>query len=429
MFPREYQTIITPSVNINDKLNGTFCNSNYMGSFAAITVPLLVIQTLYTKKISNKIITGVFTLLSFWLLFGSTSRAGIVGVVGALIFALIFFGKIIFKQWKIILTFLGVLCILVVGLNFSTDNKIFKRITSLKSDALSIFADTSDFNYLDKLMVKNIQNIDGNVVITTSDNSIKVSKKSDELLFFDNKNEQINYQENNNIFTTTDPRFSKFSFNQLSLFSNSTYTDGLTLLIKDNIVQNTYSFMFRVSPDNEINLTSNCGAENISLEFPPTFGFKGKERIGSMRGYIWSRSIPLMKSTLLLGFGPDAFAFNFPQNDLLGKYYAYGTSNIIVDKPHSLYLQIFLNYGGIAFIAFIILILTYVINCIRLYSLKKEYNKNQIVGISIFLGIIGYLFAGLFNDSVVSVAPIFWILLGCGVAVNYQNRKEKSDKL
>ena len=42
-----------------------------------------------------------------------------------------------------------------------------------------------------------------------------------------------------------------------------------------------------------------------------------------------------------------------------------------------------------------------------------------------FAAVVGYLGAGIFNDSVVSVAPIFWILLGCGIAVNYLIQKEK----
>ena len=45
------------------------------------------------------------------------------------------------------------------------------------------------------------------------------------------------------------------------------------------------------------------------------------------------------------------------------------------------------------------------------------------MGAAVMLGIIGYLAAGLFNDSVVHVAPVFWILLGTGVALNTINRR------
>ena len=62
-------------------------------------------------------------------------------------------------------------------------------------------------------------------------------------------------------------------------------------------------------------------------------------------------------------------------------------------------------------------------DCFRLYALKKNYRAEQIYGIAIMLGVVGYLAAGIFNDSVVSVAPVFWILLGTGVALNTINRR------
>ena len=158
---------------------------------------------------------------------------------------------------------------------------------------------------------------------------------------------------------------------------------------------------------------------------PPAIGFKGKERMGSARGYIWSRSLPLLKDTVFIGVGPDAFAFEFPQDDILGKWYAYNTPNMIVDKPHNLYLQIAINQGVIALIAFLVLVGTYVVQGIRLYGLKKGYSTLEILGSAVLLAIIGYLGAGIFNDSVVPVAPIFWILLGTGMATNFMVAKER----
>ena len=145
-----------------------------------------------------------------------------------------------------------------------------------------------------------------------------------------------------------------------------------------------------------------------------------------MRGYIWGRTIPLLKDYLLLGAGPDNFPFEFPQHDYLGKWWAYGTTNMVVDKPHNLYLQIFMNEGGIALLAFLVMAGAYLVDSIRLYAWRKGHTLPEILGIANCLAIIGYLFAGFFNDSVVSVAPIFWILFGAGVALNGLNRKTSS---
>ena len=99
----------------------------------------------------------------------------------------------------------------------------------------------------------------------------------------------------------------------------------------------------------QVYLANTNSTDPMTLKEPPIAAcLKGKELIGSMRGYIWSRTIPILPHYLVLGAGPDCFLYEFPQDDVLGKLYAYGTGSIVVDKPHNLYLQIFVNEGGIA---------------------------------------------------------------------------------
>ena len=54
----------------------------------------------------------------------------------------------------------------------------------------------------------------------------------------------------------------------------------------------------------------------------------------------------------------------------------------------------------------------------------KRQDPNGLRGIAVGLGVAGYLFAGFFNDSTVMTSTIFWILLGVGVGMNRQYRKE-----
>jgi O-antigen ligase len=195
------------------------------------------------------------------------------------------------------------------------------------------------------------------------------------------------------------------------------------------MINNQTAFAFLVKEDNRIHLINLNNKSEMNITYPDTVAFlNGKEKLGSMRGYIWGRAIPMLKDNLILGSGPDTFAFKFPQNDLVGKYSAYDTTTIIVDKPHDLFLQIGLNEGVIALLAFLTIMIIYIVDSLKLYAFKKDYNKNQILGASTCLGVIGYLFAGFFNDSVVSVAPVFWIVLGVGVAINYMNRTELNVK-
>ena len=65
---------------------------------------------------------------------------------------------------------------------------------------------------------------------------------------------------------------------------------------------------------------------------------------------------------------------------------------------------------------------TYLFDSFRLYAMRRKYDNQQIVGAAVALAIIGYLSTGFFNDSIVSVAPIFWVLLGVGLATNAREK-------
>lgn len=51
------------------------------------------------------------------------------------------------------------------------------------------------------------------------------------------------------------------------------------------------------------------------------------------------------------------------------------------------------------------------------------------MGAAIFLSFIGYVVAGLFNDSAVVVAPVFWALFGTGISINEILKKQGSAHL
>ncbi|NFT91822.1 O-antigen ligase family protein [Clostridium botulinum] len=401
------------------KLYGTLYHYNYIGSFVGLILPILFSLTIFEKKIINKVVLGVFSLLSVWLLFGSTSRAGIIGIFVAIILGLIIFGKVIFKSCKPLVITIVCIAILAIGGNIATKGQLFERVPSLVTDIFSVFDNKTTVDYRAETPISDITYVDKNVEITVPKDVLKISFENNIYIFKNSNNETVEYDMVDGIYRTSNENFNNISFRFGKSSKTSSKADLFMLQVNDNP-----TFMFKLKEDNSIHLRDSNGMRFIEVDYPETFGFKGKEKLGSARGYIWSRSIPLMKETLLLGKGPDTFAYTFPQNDLMGKYYAYGTPNMIVDKPHNLYMQIALNEGLIALIAFLGIMLIYIVDSIKLYTLKKDYTETQILGGVTCLGIVGYLFAGMFNDSVVSVAPMFWIILGVGVSLNYLNKKE-----
>ncbi|MCL2232197.1 MAG: O-antigen ligase family protein, partial [Treponema sp.] len=83
----------------------------------------------------------------------------------------------------------------------------------------------------------------------------------------------------------------------------------------------------------------------------PAWGFYGRETWGTLRGYIWSRSFPLMPSRTFIGSGPDTFAAAFPQQDMVGKQRFFRNPYIIIDLSHNWFIRTWITTGGISALA------------------------------------------------------------------------------
>ena len=423
IFPKEYLQYADnmKATYESGKVYGTMYHYNYMGSFGAIIVPMFVTMALFIRGYKKKIFLAFMSVCSLFLLLGSTSRAGLIGVALSVIIAILVFGKVIIRKWKLTVPLVAILAVILVGFNVITGGTIFERIPTLVSDAVGILVPgDKDFDYKAHIPVKDVIMQDGKSTIVLQDDTITLGFIDGEISIQDSTGKPIEYIFKDNVYTTEDERFNYIQFKTGKLNEEAKYDNGLTLLMNGKMI-----FVFKVDQEKGIYLVDEYTFEPIELEEAPSWGFEGKEKLGSARGYIWSRSIPMLKDTILLGNGPDTFAIEFPQNDYLAKWWAYDTPNMIVDKPHNLYLQIAINEGVIALIAFITIVGLYVVDSMRLYAFKETYQIRQVVGIATMLGVVGYLGAGIFNDSIVSVAPIFWILLGVGVAINYINNSRE----
>lgn len=422
IFPKEYLQYADSmkAAYESGKVYGTMYHYNYMGSFGAIIVPMFVTMTLFIRGYKKKIFLAFMSVCSLFLLLGSTSRAGLIGVAISVIIAILVFGKVIIRKWKLTVPLVAILSVILIGFNVLTGGTIFERIPTLVNDAIGILMPgDKNFDYKAQIPIKDVVMQDGKATIVFQNDTLTLGLVDGGISIQDSTGNPIEYTLEDDLYTTQDERFSHVEFKTGKLTEEAEYNNGLTLLMDNKMI-----FVFKVDQEEGIYLVDAYTFEPIELEEAPSWGFEGKEKLGSARGYIWSRSIPMLKETMFIGYGPDTFAMEFPQNDYLAKWWAYDTPNMVVDKPHNLYLQIAINQGVVALIAFITVVGLYIIDSMRLYLCKTYYEARQVVGIATMLGVVGYLGAGIFNDSVVSVAPIFWILLGVGVAINYINANE-----
>ncbi|GAA0727117.1 O-antigen ligase family protein [Clostridium malenominatum] len=399
------------------EIYSTLYHYNYVGSYMAMLFPLTFSMFILIKNKKVKCILALITLLMAINLIGSNARSGIIGTVFAFIMLLIVMNKYIKRNFKYFLSGIAVLIFIFLGLNVTSKGAVANRFKSLLTDVKEITQDSDEsLKEISKLPLQGIE-VSGNAAkIITPTETLILKEEDGGVIFNDVNNNKLSLEaiKETGEFTIKSSNYKNYRMQFVRIGD-----ENIFVIKKDSI-----KLYFKIA-NNEIKLSDNRG-NILKTEPVESWGFKGKERLGSSRGYIWSRSIPLLKNTIVKGYGPDTFAAYFPQQDFKGKMYAYyGDMWQIVDKPHNLYLQTALSTGILSLIALLALFGMYIVKSISLYF-KSEYDDFlSIAGVSIFIAVCGYLGAGLFNDSVVSVAPVFWIILGTGIAINHMISQEK----
>ena len=333
-------------------------------------------------------------------LIGSRSKTGLIALIVAGIFSLIILGKYLIKYFYFSIPALLLLLSVVVLYNKAHDNQLINGIKQA-----TVFT-KSEPNLKD---------------IITADDEVVIKYKAEELhlqyliedgygTFFvkDHKGQEINlaYTEDNHEFLIQDDRFPNFRlgvahFEELPLFY---------------ITIDNHNWFFTNQTDGSYYYLNQYGKLD-KIETAPQGLFEGYERYASGRGYIWSRTIPLLKDRIILGSGADTYMIVFPQQDYVNLY-NYGYGDQLMTKPHNLYLQIGVESGVLSLIAFLVFYGMYFISSVRLYIKCRFKSYYAQVGVAILVSTVAYMVLGIANDSSITVAPVFWAMIGLGIVVN-----------
>ncbi|MCQ2495597.1 MAG: O-antigen ligase family protein [Lachnospiraceae bacterium] len=149
---------------------------------------------------------------------------------------------------------------------------------------------------------------------------------------------------------------------------------------------------------------------------PALTGFEGIYRFATGRGYTWSQTLPILGRCFLLGMGNGNFGFYFRQNEIVGLLNTHGSCKYVIDRPHNWYLQIAVSSGIPALLLVIILFLLYIIRFIKNLKAQLLPSSDRVLLIGIFAGLLAFMLCGMINDSYITVNPLFWLLLGTGMA-------------
>ncbi len=137
---------------------------------------------------------------------------------------------------------------------------------------------------------------------------------------------------------------------------------------------------------------------------------KAFDRFASLRGYVWSRTLVLLPQTLILGKGADQFGFVFPNRDYAARY-QYDISGVYYKKPHNWYLQMCVESGCVSAVLVIAYFMSLLTAAGRSERALDGRRKGCLVP-ALRCSVIAYLLTAFFNDSFLTVAPVFWCMVG-----------------
>lgn len=415
--PAEYRSA-AESLAVSDTFRESvlmFYNSNYMGGFCTMIFPLSVYYAVASEKLLSKILCGIVCAGSFAAVIMSNSTAALYIVLAEALFLVIFIAAKKLIKLKSLLLILTAALFIAGGISLATGNEFARNIiksftnaspneelpNSFKLDSISISGNSIHFSGNGSEYTITAPVNAGEVLTVTGGEGTMFSQNMSD----SNTIQVLDMNSGVNFSVTEIGGIIYLDLGYMSTIDFAVTSSGIKL-----IVQNT--MLLDEIPVSEFNNT----------KLADFYGF------ATGRGYIWLNTLPILKKCIIIGKGPGNFPFLFTQNEITGLANTNGSYRIIVDKPHSWYLQIAVTCGIPAMLAILFLFGYFVIFGMKLFvkttSEQFKKNKDRLFLLCLFTGLGGFMVIGLANDSSVTVNPFFWFNLGIALCRISDERKE-----
>ncbi len=126
----------------------------------------------------------------------------------------------------------------------------------------------------------------------------------------------------------------------------------------------------------------------------------------SGRGVYFNATLGVLKDHIFRGTGSSAFITALNQDN----FRFMESRTPILSKPHNMYMQIWVEESFVALIAFLALVFYLLWRAVKTFAYLPL--KEHPMGVALIFSIVGYMVAGLANDTNIVTGPVFWILLG-----------------
>lgn len=394
---------------------GTLYNPDWVGFYTNIILPIMLVMVYWEKTLWKKIVYAFIAIEMVICLIGSQALGGYIGLLGAIVVTMI----VLLTRNKKSLILLGVLSVAGIisltlflnhtsygesvklaftGTNKGYDNFAIKQIDTNDEDIVFHLSQNNENYEIHITYVVNegdyvevfCTDADGNEIATTLNEEDRIGYIVDDSKYLGCIITPLYIEDEPGIRVSIDGKDWYFS----------NHIDGTYYLY------NSVAKYVKMHPIKDALIFNNDGFTN--------------------RGVIWNHTIPLLSKSIIFGTGANTFVLEYPQDDYIYKAYMNMQNNYDV-KPHNWYLQQWLEEGFFALLAFLTFYGIYMYQFIRYYrkcSLKEPLN---LMGIALFVGVTAYVICAIVNDSNVNTAPVFWVAIGLGYAVNNMIQKKKEE--
>ena len=376
-------------------------NPNYVASYFALIIPMEIALLIQNKKWYFRILYAGMLVLSIICLLASGNRSAIAAFAVTILFILLLFNKRLIKAWKIVLPVTAVIAV-VFGTYLKKDDFIIQKFVRL------MHAEDRPEDPISEIVTG-----DNDVAITCNGQVFHAAYDITpegyiNMTIQDDAGTALNTTVDEATFTyaVQDERFPGFTVQAVNLNNE----------IAMGVFAGNVTWYFKKGDDGTYYYYNVYGRWD-KINNAPRVWVNYLEKRFEERGTIWSKTIPLLKNCVIFGTGADTYTVVYPQDDYVDKTYDYSTSSMDV-KPHCLYLQIAVQSGIPALLAVLVFYIWYFVTGVRLYAKASYQDGMEIIGAGLLLATFTYMVISFLNDSTVTVAPIFWIMMGLGIAVN-----------
>lgn len=378
----------------------TLYNTNYLAFYFGLIIPIILVFLLFAKTLQKKLVYCLMAVICFITLIGSNSKSALLALVITFFLGCVILSRYLKKYfWVPTIACIAFSVIVIMYAN---------RIGGFSNlyDAIFVGVNLSE----SEQAVTDIDTLDDRIVFKIKDEELHLTYDvlNDDQVIVEMKNASgvlLDYQLDESTFVLADPLYMNCSVTPVYLEN----------MIAINVSIDGHDWLFSKQADGSYYYYNTAG-KFVKIEDIEKSNIFSDSML-SGRGKIWNYILPCLKKCIFIGNGTNSFVLVYPQNDYVPEVYQ-GASTLIDVKAHCFYLQQFLENGLIALLLFLTFYIWYLLGSIKLYRKIELDSFISQMGLGIALGTFNYMIIAIANDSNVCTAPVFWALLGAGVAIN-----------